>query len=66
MASSRVIILFSNRTIFLIPYSSAVSTNAGGGDGWLLEASALSFLDIPPIIVLFSLVVVILAILAVD
>ena len=66
MALSGVVILFSNRTIFLIPYSLAVSTNASGRDGWLLEASALSFLDIPPIIILFSLIVVILVIPAVD
>jgi len=66
IALSRVIILFSNRTMFLILYSLGVSTNASSRDSWLLEASALPFLDVPPIIVLFSLMVVILVILAID
>ena len=66
IALSRFIILFSNYTIFLILYSSGVSTNTSGKDGRLLKASALSFLYILPITVLFLLTAVILTILAVD
>jgi hypothetical protein len=63
---SRIIILFFNYTIFLILYSLGVSINANSEDGWLLKVSALLFLYIPPITVLFLLIVIILATLAVD